>query len=219
MIDQEFGAKTTKSLEWLKPVFPIWNRLIQRYISFCASDDGGPTDVPYFYNERVNVGLLASAASIAGLSALEEFITRRAHRGRSGRGRSGRGRADLFLCNRRKGVTLEVKQVWLRKRTRHKRLMKIVEKELKWAPTSPGSATYGSCLIGVASLDEKPDGKDVRQFIKKFKTLSPDVVAWSFPKSCRAFSSKEDSRYRLWYPGVVLAIHLSRKRKGRPKRA
>ena len=55
-------------LEVLRPVLQAWIDGTQRYVTLFQGDD-----LPYWYNERANVGVLSAAAWQAGMVALEEF--------------------------------------------------------------------------------------------------------------------------------------------------
>ncbi len=52
----------------LRPVLQASIDGTQRYVNLFQGDD-----LPYWYNERANVGMLSAAAWQAGMVALEEF--------------------------------------------------------------------------------------------------------------------------------------------------
>lgn len=55
-------------LEVLRPVLQAWIDCTQQYVALFEGND-----LPYWYNERANVGVLSAAAWKAGMVSLEEF--------------------------------------------------------------------------------------------------------------------------------------------------
>lgn len=94
------ARKHLAAIKCLRPIIEQWGTNIRKYCS--AVDD----DVPYYYNERANLSLFASAAWQSGVIALEEYHTYKRH---------GRGRTDLFLwIGGKDGVQIEAKQKWIK---------------------------------------------------------------------------------------------------------
>src|SRR5208337_1881210 len=89
-------------LRYWSPLIENWLLLIKHYC--CIYTEYG--DVPYFYNERANIGILSAAAWKAGWTALKEFGSRK-------RGKKN-GRTDLYIWdgNRNKGEYIEAKLGW-----------------------------------------------------------------------------------------------------------
>jgi hypothetical protein len=88
----------SKGLKFLKPVLGRLKELHQEYI------DCVPGDVPYWYGERPQIGLLAAAVWRSGGVALEEYCRKRP-------GRPRKGRCDLFLSIAGIGCECEAKIV------------------------------------------------------------------------------------------------------------
>jgi hypothetical protein len=85
-----------------------WLRLSRKYC------DRVENDVPYWYNERANVSILAAAAWRKGGVAVEEFTVRRGPvvKGKKGKSKSKNHRCDLWfqlLCTR---YYAEAKILW-----------------------------------------------------------------------------------------------------------
>lgn len=108
----------SKELVWLKAdrrtkafkLFDQWLPSVpsqrNKFLEFDPDED------PFLYNETASVGLLAGAASQAGLIALNEYF---AYKRRPGRGRPKFiGRCDLWIAQPREhmSVAFEFKQKW-----------------------------------------------------------------------------------------------------------
>lgn len=96
-----FGMRITHpSLESLRPVLQAWVDGIEQYVQLFAGND-----LPYWYNERANVGMLSGAAWKAGWVALEEFQSQKMRNPNQCANRTPtsaepyRGRCDLYVAN------------------------------------------------------------------------------------------------------------------------
>lgn len=72
-----------------------WNRSLNDFTRASAALGPDKADLPYWYNERVDVGFLASAIWRSGGVVLEEYSTRRVE----GR-KTFPGRADIWWMTR-----------------------------------------------------------------------------------------------------------------------
>lgn len=100
-----------------------WDALMEEWIlsieRFSRITDG---DVPYWYNERANIGVLAAAAWRCGRIALEEFqyekidVSSDEETDETAQNKWN-GRCDLWISNDRTAEIVEAKFKWLNMRS------------------------------------------------------------------------------------------------------
>ena len=100
-----------------------WDALLEEWIlsieRFSRITNG---DVPYWYNERANIGVLAAAAWRCGRIALEEFQYEKIDVSSNGETdetaqNHWNGRCDLWISNDRSAEIVEAKFKWLNMRS------------------------------------------------------------------------------------------------------
>lgn len=190
------------SLGWLAPVLRKWGHLVEEY---CAHDLG---DVPYYYSERANVGLLSAAAWSAGCVALEEYQSEKTLDGAQ-----VRGRADLYIYNPTlgQGVGIEAKQCWLSPGSSER----AFSDRMKEANSDALKRNDADRLAGAVFATLKvPEGQDIDDaFVTTHRMLKAQTVhllAWAFPDSARQHLCDDRSKRPHYWPGVFLAIRRAR---------
>ena len=157
--------------------FEMWSawlrqagRLVDRYIGYVDEDD------PFAYNETASVALLASAASLAGYSALAEYVTKKLDVDKADpakvakRNRNGRG--DLWLQTDKRNWAFEFKQ---RMNVGHSRAD---------GRLASGLADAEKC----ASKTLRNDGNPVAAFIVSMFFIEDDDVAEKASEEVRNFA-------------------------------
>lgn len=102
--------RVTDKLDCVRSVFERWLVINKEYIErYKSSTDSEYTDCLYWYNERANVGALASAAWLSGGVALEEYSSDKEDE------KSGQfqGRRDLYFDYDGHCILCEAKIKWL----------------------------------------------------------------------------------------------------------
>ena len=106
IFNYEISGKSISKSDY-KKLIESWKTIIDRYykISF---------DVPFYYNERANISLLAGASHNIGWTCLEEYRSDKLKTLASSRSRSkSKGRVDLFIgTEKSKFYIIEAKQKW-----------------------------------------------------------------------------------------------------------
>ncbi len=98
-----------------------WGSLLKKYEKTMSSDD-----LPYFYIERTNIGLLSSAALNSGYFPLEEYST---EKGKEAKKRIGRADLRIFK-NSGESIDFEAKQIWIGMRNKEKDIKERIKEEL-----------------------------------------------------------------------------------------
>lgn len=87
-----------------QPILEEWTKCVQEYID-CW--EGG--DLPYWYNERANVSVLAGAAWRAGFTAIEEYQIKKQGVASD---KDSNGRNDLYITDKSFGIAIEAKVIF-----------------------------------------------------------------------------------------------------------
>jgi hypothetical protein len=194
-----------------------WSGMIEEWLlnieRYGRVTDG---DVPYWYNERANVSVLAGAAWRCGWVALEEFQTEKQEpvpeEGDVIDAKRWKGRCDLFICSDRRSDTIEAKFKWLSLNSKdiEGQSSQLLDKALSDAHnTSCGENIYA---VGVAfipfyikesalfrDIDEQID-----EALDEMKKTGADLIAWCFPE----FMRDKVSEKGYIHPGVVMLAKL-----------
>lgn len=195
-----------------------WEGIIEEWIlaieRFSRLSEG---DVPYWYNERANVGVLSAAVWRAGGIALEEFQHEKnmdvvtAEDDRLGSKTNWTGRCDLWVSFGKKSERVEAKFKWINMDS--ERMIEFAEACLADAMSDAkmSKSDDGQPAIGVAFLpvfvktskvtDEKPLETYIDDTVSKVKNMDVDLVAWSFPIRLRDYVGE---KYNNHLPGVIL---------------
>lgn len=187
-----------------------WILAIER---FCRLSDG---DVPYWYNERANVGVLSAAAWRAGAVALEEFQHEKIdienfESKTADKDAKWNGRCDLWISDGKRSERVEAKFRWLNMTS--DRIAEFAEVSLKQAVSdaSNSKSDDGQAAVGVAFLplsvkaskvtDEKTIELYIEETIATLRKVDADLIAWCFPIRLRDYIGEQ---YGYQLPGVVM---------------
>ncbi|MBT0664510.1 hypothetical protein KI809_09380 [Geobacter pelophilus] len=208
-----YVIKNNKKMGHWSALLEEWILSIERFSRIAKGD------VPYWYNERANVGVLAAAAWRCGRIALEEFQHEKAIDVSSDKesdrttGKSKNGRCDLWICDDRSEEIIEAKFKWLNMCSEK---MDDFAKSCLDAAVDDAIKTYKARndnttkAVGVSFLpvyakadkigDIEALDEIITKTIKSACKAPADLVAWSFPNRLRKYIS-ESSNY---LPGVIL---------------
>jgi hypothetical protein len=203
-------AKKAKLSHW-NALAEEWLLAIERYSRIT---DG---DVPYWYNERANIGVLAGAAWRCGRIALEEFQHDKAEV-RPDDGESiesagtRRGRCDLWIAGDAYEEFIEAKFRWLNMHS--SRLVEFATDTLQSAmrdatatKSDENHKTLGVAFLPLFIRDLKLKGEPIEELllstVEKLKTVDADVFAYTFPERVRE-TIGEPLNNRL--PGMVMLV-------------
>jgi len=194
-----------------------WSGMIEEWLlnieRYGRVTDG---DVPYWYNERANVSVLAGAAWRCGWVALEEFQTEKQEpvpeEGDVIDAKRWKGRCDLFICSDVRSDTIEAKFKWLSLNSRdiEGQSSQLLDKALSDAHnTSCGESIHA---VGVAFIPfyikEAALSEDIDELIDgaldEMKKIGADLIAWCFPEFMRDNVSEKG----YIHPGVVMLAKL-----------
>ena len=184
--------------------FPLWQRLINRHCAHTSNKDA-----PFLHTERANVGVLAAAASQSGLTALEEFATRR---GDGSREKSGR--ADLWVASQGERISevFEAKRIYFGNEDSEARLTSVIADAVHQISAISESyyKTRGALVFCVVCATGKP-GQDLspesKQHLDRIRRCKADAFAWCFPPGLRR-APTDEKRSHVYHPGVVLLARL-----------
>lgn len=190
-----------------------WGELIEIYCKTHAL-----LDVPYFYNERANISLIASGAWHKGLIALEEYMADKKESG-------GGSRADLYVSQKddEKSAVIEAKQKWITPGTKADTIIAGIKSAKDSASKNIGVRNkIGMCFYTLklrSSLDSGNNEEIVRELIQENFIKAKwqgggkfDAVAWSFPEICHDFKQLNKKTQKTWFwPGVIVGLSLVRR--------
>lgn len=190
--------KSNGELSHWDNLLKLWLSLIKRYCSFMGDD------VPFYYSERANIGVLAGAAWVAGWVALEEF-------GAKKRGKE-RGRSDLYIFPKEKenGEYIEVKHLWIGITLNEQKMVDIIEraidKSVKDARELIIKKDEAAIKIGVTFICpfvhkrfKSEMDLHIHKFIQTVSEISCNSFAYIFPDEARELMIGT-----YIYPGVAL---------------
>ena len=199
------GCHAETGYEHWKILLDEWMSVMLRYHRVSV------TDVPYWYTERANVGLLAAAAWRCGYIALEEYgDVKRDTETKD----SYVGRVDLWIArpDAPGGELIEAKLEWLSltRETEEIALKDKLEKALAPAiadarktKTGKSLPAYGICFV-VPWISGEVEQEVLEQRLVKLTAaigeLKSDIYAWYFPKEFREIRNFHGRNY----PGVIL---------------
>lgn len=200
-----------------------WDSLLEEWIlsieRFSRITNG---DVPYWYNERANVGVLAAAAWRCGRIALEEFqhekidVSSNEETDETNQ-EKWMGRCDLWISNDRSEELIEAKFKWLNLLSER---IDEISTDCLGAAVKNAYDTRGNGeirAIGVAFLpvyakaNKVGNVESLENIIAKniigTQKLSTDLVAWCFPKRLRNHIGE---RYNNYLPGVIMLAKVAK---------
>jgi hypothetical protein len=167
-------------------------------------------DVPWFYNERACIGMVAAAAWQTGYIAIEEYS---ALKGLEGEQKNGR--ADLWIYNPKSStLAIEAKFRWAWKALKPKKLLQKLDEAVKDALCYQGGDKRIGAVFIVPFFPTEWKRSQVNEAIGKMLQVvneaKPDAASWCFPKQCRGFRFGENERERI-FPGVIVVMSVAPK--------
>lgn len=185
----------------LNPIFKPWRSFAERYFDLYEEASS-----PFYYNERTNVGLLASAAWASGFCAFQELGLPRKRCKRI-------GRVDLLIESKKHDYVLEAKQVWNVKEADGK-----MAEALQQVQSIRVNAIDKSCVrCGVLfivhgfRLDSQEESvNSVKELIKKIDQQFPTnknscITHHYYPRDLE--NARGSGRFEnITYPGVSVVI-------------
>lgn len=191
------GFKVKRRLKHWTPICEAWAFNLERY---CRLADVG--DIPYYTNERANVGFLAGAAWSAGAIAMEEFPC---DKGTTGNEVSGR--VDLWICSengKEEYIEAKFKSVSVHGNYINQ-INKVMEKAIAAAQHTKGDSDSRTVAISFIAFEiNEPSSDKVLEYsenalIDISKQVDFDLLAWCFPESCVEYVADD------WvFPGIVM---------------
>lgn len=188
-----YHIKSRKTLPLWNNITEEWLLMIERYCRLTT------WDAPFWYNERANTGLIASAAWRCGYAALEEFQHEKIDVAPDGgelteSPESRSGRCDLWIASENHHNYVEAKYRWLNMKS--ERLVEFASATLAKAVKDAETSGCGdpSRFLGVAFLPlfvqkERLKGEPIEGLISKtiqdLMTVDADLIAYTFPERLR----------------------------------
>jgi len=196
----------------LLDLWPILNQWLINIETFTKAHtvEGYCLDVPYWYEERPNVGVLAAAAWQTNNHALEAYSAR--HKDQK-TGKMKPIRPDLCIIADQAKYMFSAKHLLLNITHTDENLNEIkqeLEKASADARKYEGEIddTEVGYLLGLLFIVPQFDCKSITTFEEKtpellyqIRNLKPDLLAtafWNDPKFC------EETTEEIYYPGVIL---------------
>ena len=189
-----------QKFSYLSPVLNEWIKCVNYYVDLFNADD-----LPYWYNERANVGILAGAAWKAGFVALEEYQTEKI----SSEGECIKGRNDIYISNADHHACIEAKVIFpdISENNCNKLinsgLANAVSDAREVAEDAEDIDKLGIVFIAPYSGNKnKASDKEVMAFIELIENHRAPIKAWCFHNNAQKPMSHDD-RY---YPGVAMLM-------------
>ena len=194
---ETFDFKGDRNKLLIYELLKTWNQLLTNYEKRIRDD------LPYFYIERTNIGLLSSAAIKMGALTLEEYS---AEKGREARKRQGR--ADLWIEYKGYTFDIEAKQAWIaldstRIRQKVVSLLKDAVKDSKKL-TEKGDRSVGiGFLVPYLALSKKADFEHFQERVLDIASYDGDFAAVHFSDE-KIWGRKSLVFDNAFYPGIAV---------------
>mgnify|MGYP001553940431 CR=1 FL=1 len=178
-----------------------WIECTKKYVDYWEGDD-----LPYWYNERANVSVLAGAAWRAGFIALEEYQIVK----ESSEKEYKIGRNDLFLSDRENDIYIEAKVLFPEIGSLNIFEQNGVVKEKHNQAVSDAneikdeSKLVGALFIAPYLNDNLNSDNRICSFIAEIEKYDAPIKAWCFSKEWQKATSHNDRHY----PGVALLLDM-----------
>lgn len=200
------------SLAILRPVLQAWIDGIDQYVQLF---DGH--DLPYWYNERANVGVLSGAAWKAGWVALEEFQSLKMRNPNQSADHTPqdstataepyRGRCDLYVANHTDAFFIEAKACYpliSNLATGLNAGLELIQADARNADAEAGQ--HLSALFCAPYAPHAPAGSEaVAAHLAYAQRAQVDAHAWIAP----ALAQTTASYNGCYYPLVSLFLKLA----------
>jgi hypothetical protein len=196
------------SLHALSPILKNWQRINENW------DDSD--DVPWWYNERSSLGVLAGAVwQYKGGWAFEEFSTLKRKNQKANS--KYPGRCDMTFGFGRKAFWCEAKQCWPGLSGNCGSSVQMVYKFLNQANGEVRGGIeedyQGLAMVFITpsvkanTVNEQEIDSRIKNFISQLKQIENITLAWTFPKKKRHLSLPVGEANTMYYfPGVIMAL-------------
>jgi len=204
-----FDNSRRNSGKLMSILFQKMKPIIERYINHT---DG---DLPFFYNERANVGLLAAAAWAAGAACIEEYRTNKSHS--SDIKKKVYGRGDLYISFGEEVLLIEAKNNWIflksRRSTIESQFSKSIEKAIKDAQRATEDGHLIALSFFVPHLDNAERLADPESFVReRFAELENFVTKLDGKNTMASYRIKkyedmffqDNKRGLMVWPGMIV---------------
>ena len=196
-------------------LFAAWKVTNQRYIEKASGPE--KYDLPYYYNERAGVSMLAGAAWLANMIVLEEYVTKKSVEAQSDEKFSGRG--DLYIGDNGKHYCLEAKQLWINLDNEEKTTSDKIECLLDEACNDASKSIWKNCKnVGLVLITPHTKDKDTNKVTERFNNLVmltktcfhsrtlrfPSYISWI---RVNEYEKTAGSDGRFW-PGTIAMVEL-----------
>ncbi|MEK1941642.1 MAG: hypothetical protein AAAB16_14830 [Pseudomonas sp.] len=199
-MSDQYMRISCSTLQPLSPVLRSWIACVQRYIDVWDGDD-----LPYWYNERANISILAGAAWKADWTAIEEYQITKVATEASQQGTSI-GRNDLYVANEIYGFCIEAKVAYVDIEDLNTAKKHIVGR-CSQAIFDAGRLDYdeprlGAVFVAPYSVGVEASEEQIRLFQESILTCDSQALAWLTPTNAMKTAS-HDNKY---YPMVALML-------------
>lgn len=190
----------SSEFEFMRGLLERWCDYIKKYTDVFDGDD-----LPYWYNERANVGVLASAAWASDFIALEEFqIEKKLKK------KSRKGRCDLYVCSSNdEDAFIEAKVLFhsIQSDYQSKIDSKLAEALDDVAQVcNDSNRNMGAVFVCPYCKHTESDNIDseITKFISVIENIEAPIKAWVFPREAQ--KSQSTHKIPRSYFGVALLM-------------
>ncbi|WP_434361544.1 hypothetical protein NF212_24310 [Parasalinivibrio latis] len=187
-----------EKLAYIEPILQHWIECSNQYI-----DTWNQSDLPYWYNERANVSILAGAAWKAGWTAIEEYQVPKTDLDKTYIGRN-----DLYLANKELGVCAEAKVVYIDINSPED-FESYVSQSMSAAKRDvediQGNEDDERLAISFVVGKVKPD-VDMEESINRFKRMATEFPTHAYAIYCPDAAKNLTAKDGYYYPGVAVYI-------------
>ena len=191
------------ALRSLNGLLDGWTCILERLV-----ETWQPEDVPWWYNERASLSVLAGAVWAAGDVAFEEFSSEKERRRSK---RNFKGRIDVRFCYGGTDFVAEAKQSWplIGRQARSAQTaiendLRHAKKDVRRAPADEGqklAIVFASPSFPPAELDDL-DGCLMR-WRQVFGRIESEAKAFVWVRNCEWILAEDDGYV---YPGTAVFI-------------
>jgi hypothetical protein len=201
----------------LSDLYPMLRKYLQ--LNMLIAHEWQWKDVPWRFNERPNLSLLAAATWKTGGIAFEEYATKkRHHSNRLNRPTIYRGRKDLYLKIGSREFDLEAKNLkingFLDPQKSRGQIVKRFNQAIHDAEKNKSDGRRRLAALFVAPRfvlkDTEFHDRHIRDWLKALSKIHYSTCAWIFPSRARRSPLRNKTRNYPGhvYPGVVLLLKI-----------
>lgn len=195
---------------------PHWEVLLVEWMATMQKYHLVANDLPYWYNERANVGILAAAAWRCGYVALEEYADNKRNKKSetdNDEERDRLGRVDLWIGrpDDASGELIEAKLRWLNigtastSKSELQAGLNIAIDDARRSKTGKGATLGLTFFVPGFAADNNNPPADMEQRLQALlgdvENMEASAKAWYFPEKFRQRRFQNNGQF---YPGVIL---------------